>query len=772
MSVPEQFSLKWNNHTSHLLGVFHSLLQSESLVDVTLSCDGQTIRAHKLVLSACSPYFKTLFEEHTESHPIVILKDVSYSELRSVVQFMYRGEIEVEQTDLDSLFSTAETLMIRGLTGSRLPGNDIEGKTEYNMTANNNKNNANDVSNDNIPGSNPLGSSTSTVSLSTATTTSTTDVSSQLASALAPLSSTAATTAVSSSQPAQESLQQDHQKHSSPKRKRQRRSPSASVTGSTNATTVASEGPNSTVDCESELAAAAGTNGIEEVSLASVKMEVEDHEDMNGGTLDTGAMALARSTGTVYLCRECGTSFNNQTQLQKHLNRIHTAATATDTLKSSASLLPALRTKDVLSPVPRHVVCDAGGGGVYRGHAHEVSHRVASQVTSTPSHQRLISHQGQLQESLSLPLLFGTQPFIVAAAAAVGLHTQMQFSGGSSSVSSPLDQNHTLRTRLLQSHNNTGNQSDSLDGGDIRLPLNLSASAAIDTTTAGTAASPSEPLDGPKIDDCHRDIREVSVLGVDNVVHRSNTPPQRPLSLLTASLTGAYSPGGKPKTINNNNEITSKNNASIGGKIPTAELEGNCNKTEIVGRSDEVGDHNVVASEIGFSTSPIFRPSSSSSSTGASTPNGNIPLFLGVETDHEASLEDADGSQVACKYCVRVFDSVGELMDHMSAHQGERPFRCEYCGKAFKFRHHLKDHHRIHTGERPFDCKICGKSFARSSILKTHCKIHRQEGRQRAVGSAVNTATDDDISQASPAPETDGETSSDQRPNYQFIDQQ
>ena len=51
-----------------------ALCPSESLVDVTLSCEGQSLKAHKLVLSACSPYFKALFQEHVENHPIVILK--------------------------------------------------------------------------------------------------------------------------------------------------------------------------------------------------------------------------------------------------------------------------------------------------------------------------------------------------------------------------------------------------------------------------------------------------------------------------------------------------------------------------------------------------------------------------------------------------------------------------------------------------------------------------------------------------------------------------
>jgi hypothetical protein len=58
MASDQQFCLKWNNHRSTLFSVFDNLLEEESLVDVTLSADGQFIRAHRVILSACSPYFK------------------------------------------------------------------------------------------------------------------------------------------------------------------------------------------------------------------------------------------------------------------------------------------------------------------------------------------------------------------------------------------------------------------------------------------------------------------------------------------------------------------------------------------------------------------------------------------------------------------------------------------------------------------------------------------------------------------------------------------
>ena len=57
-AAEQQFCLKWNNHRSTILSVFDTLLEEESLVDVTLSTDGQFLRAHRIVLSACSPYFR------------------------------------------------------------------------------------------------------------------------------------------------------------------------------------------------------------------------------------------------------------------------------------------------------------------------------------------------------------------------------------------------------------------------------------------------------------------------------------------------------------------------------------------------------------------------------------------------------------------------------------------------------------------------------------------------------------------------------------------
>jgi Cys2His2 zinc finger developmental/cell cycle regulator len=112
----QRFCLRWNNHQSNLLSVFDQLLHDESFVDVTLAVEGQLLRAHKMVLSACSPYFQALFVNHPDKHPIVILKDVPYSDMRSLLDFMYRGEVSVDQDRLTAFLRVAESLRIKGLT--------------------------------------------------------------------------------------------------------------------------------------------------------------------------------------------------------------------------------------------------------------------------------------------------------------------------------------------------------------------------------------------------------------------------------------------------------------------------------------------------------------------------------------------------------------------------------------------------------------------------------------------------------------------------------
>ncbi|XP_044747985.1 longitudinals lacking protein, isoforms H/M/V isoform X11 [Coccinella septempunctata] len=125
MEDDQQFCLRWNNHQSTLVSVFDTLLESGTLVDCTLAAEGKYLNAHKVVLSACSPYFESLLSKHYDKHPILILKDVKFQELKAMMDYMYRGEVNISQDQLGALLKAAESLQIKGLSDNR-KGGDVK----------------------------------------------------------------------------------------------------------------------------------------------------------------------------------------------------------------------------------------------------------------------------------------------------------------------------------------------------------------------------------------------------------------------------------------------------------------------------------------------------------------------------------------------------------------------------------------------------------------------------------------------------------------------
>ncbi|XP_074028796.1 uncharacterized protein isoform X2 [Leptinotarsa decemlineata] len=119
MDDGQQYCLRWNNYQSNMTSVFHQLLQNEAFVDVTLACNNLSLKAHKVVLSACSSYFQKLLLENPCKHPTIIMpQDVGYADLKFIIEFVYKGEIDVSQAELQSLLRTADQLKIKGLCES------------------------------------------------------------------------------------------------------------------------------------------------------------------------------------------------------------------------------------------------------------------------------------------------------------------------------------------------------------------------------------------------------------------------------------------------------------------------------------------------------------------------------------------------------------------------------------------------------------------------------------------------------------------------------
>ena len=60
----EKLCLKWNDFQDLVQVSFAELRADTDFTDVTLACEDQSIKAHKVVLSACSPFFKKLLKTH------------------------------------------------------------------------------------------------------------------------------------------------------------------------------------------------------------------------------------------------------------------------------------------------------------------------------------------------------------------------------------------------------------------------------------------------------------------------------------------------------------------------------------------------------------------------------------------------------------------------------------------------------------------------------------------------------------------------------------
>ncbi|XP_069704603.1 uncharacterized protein [Periplaneta americana] len=111
----QRFCLRWDNLQSNLFSVFYEFLRHGYFVDVTLEVEGGFLQAHKMVLSACSPYFRALLLDYPDKHAIVMLKDILYCDMRSLLDLMYRGEVSVDEDRLTALLKVAEFLKMKEL---------------------------------------------------------------------------------------------------------------------------------------------------------------------------------------------------------------------------------------------------------------------------------------------------------------------------------------------------------------------------------------------------------------------------------------------------------------------------------------------------------------------------------------------------------------------------------------------------------------------------------------------------------------------------------
>merc|ERR1712133_329831 len=118
LTMAEKFNLKWNDFHSNVSKSFILFRNEEYLHDVTLASDDQNkVSAHKLVLSACSEYFRNIFKNNQHAPPLLCLDGVSTNDLKNIMDYIYNGEVQIFQDNLDRFLAVAQRLKLEGLIG-------------------------------------------------------------------------------------------------------------------------------------------------------------------------------------------------------------------------------------------------------------------------------------------------------------------------------------------------------------------------------------------------------------------------------------------------------------------------------------------------------------------------------------------------------------------------------------------------------------------------------------------------------------------------------
>merc|ERR1712025_359236 len=115
----EKFCLKWNDFEGNISLAFRDIREEKDFFDCTLSCGARQVQANKIILAACSPFFRSTLRQNPHQHPLLYLKGVEFNDLQAVLTFMYHGEVNVAQEQLNSFLSVAEDLQVKGLTQNK-----------------------------------------------------------------------------------------------------------------------------------------------------------------------------------------------------------------------------------------------------------------------------------------------------------------------------------------------------------------------------------------------------------------------------------------------------------------------------------------------------------------------------------------------------------------------------------------------------------------------------------------------------------------------------
>ena len=119
LNMSEKFSIKWNDYESNWIKSISGLRNDTESADVTLISDDKVkFGAHKTLLSSCSDIFKFILKGNTHTNPLLFLSGVSSINLGFILDYIYYGEVNLLQEQLDRFLESAQKLEIKGLLGN------------------------------------------------------------------------------------------------------------------------------------------------------------------------------------------------------------------------------------------------------------------------------------------------------------------------------------------------------------------------------------------------------------------------------------------------------------------------------------------------------------------------------------------------------------------------------------------------------------------------------------------------------------------------------
>ena len=111
-----KYSLTWDSYSDHLNNMMKDLMLNEDFSNVTLVTeDKKHIKANIHILSSCSPVFQDILKKEHKSSPTIFLRGIQYSEMESIIQFIYLGEATFYEERIDELLAVAKSLEIKEL---------------------------------------------------------------------------------------------------------------------------------------------------------------------------------------------------------------------------------------------------------------------------------------------------------------------------------------------------------------------------------------------------------------------------------------------------------------------------------------------------------------------------------------------------------------------------------------------------------------------------------------------------------------------------------